>query len=465
MIRYDANWFAVIVLFGWPLVCAMLFSRLPVAKAAIWSLFGAAFLLPSSLDIDVPLLPSFDKMSITSLAVLLLCWTYGGQTPKPKRSLLLYLFAAGFVISPILTSLTNSYELSAGGKSIPGFYPLDGVKFAGRNLLLLLPMYIGSRFLSTDYARSILLKAMPLLIVLYSVPMLFEMRMSPQLHRWTYGYFPHESFAQQIRGNGFRPVVFLNHGLALAMFVVLALLAALVLMRMRQRTLGQSPALVSAYLAGLLLLCRSLGPVMYAVLFAPIIMFLRPRGWVVIACAASIMVCFYPFLRENNLSPLETVSRVASAVSTDRWYSFQMRVKNENALLARADEKPWLGWGGWGRYRIYDTWTGQDISVTDGGWIIYYGTYGWFGYLSLFGLLAIASFRALRQTDKRMTEANVTRAGLALMLAAFMLDLIPNSHNMSLILLMAGSIASTAKARAPRLAPRPEFVPEKVAIA
>lgn len=465
MIRADANWFAVIALLGWPFVCAMLFSRLPVAKAAIWSLLGAAFLLPSTLEIDVKLLPSFDKMSITAIATLLLCWSYGGQTPKPKRSLMLYLCAGGFVISPILTSLTNSYELSTAGRSIPGFYPLDGMKFAGRNLLLLLPMYIGSRFLSTDHARSVLLKAMPLLILLYSVPMLFEMRMSPQLHRWTYGYFPHESFAQQIRGSGFRPVVFLNHGLAVAMFVVLALLAALVLMRMRQRILGQSPALVSAYLGGLLILCKSLGPALYAILFAPIVMFLRPRWWIVIACAVSLMVCAYPLLREKNLSPLDTVSRVASAVSTDRWYSFQMRVKNENALLAKADEKPILGWGGWGRYRIYDEWTGQDISVTDGGWIIYYGSFGWFGYLSLFGLLAIASFRALRQTDKQVTEANVTRAGLSLMLAAFMLDLIPNSHNMSLILLMAGSIASTAKARVPRLAQRPQFVTERVATA
>ena len=465
MIRADANWFAVIVLFGWPLVCAMLFSRLPVAKAATWSLFGAAFLLPSTLEIDVPLLPSFDKMSITALATLLLCWVYGGQTPKPKRSLLFYLFAGGFVVSPILTSFTNSYELVTAGKSIPGFYPLDGVKFAGRNLLLLVPMYIGSRFLSTDYARSVLLKALPMLMLLYSVPMLFELRMSPQIHSWTYGYFPHESFAQQIRGSGFRPVVFLNHGLALAMFVVLALMAALVQMRMRNRILGQLPALVSVYLGGLLLLCKSLGPGLYAVVFAPIVMVLRPRTWVLIACVASLMVSVYPILRANNLSPLDTVSRVASAVSAERRHSFQMRVQNENALLAKADEKPWLGWGGWGRSRIIDKWTGQDISVTDGGWIIYYGSFGWFGYLSLFGLLAIATFRAFRLTDRRMTEANVTRAGLALVLAVYTLDLIPNSHDMSLILLMAGSIASTAKARAPRLAPRPEFVPEKVAIA
>ena len=206
-------------------MCLVFFSRLPLEKAVIWSLLGGYMLLPSSLEVDAPLLPPVDKISITALATLLLCWVYGSQAPRPKRSIL---------VSPLLTSLDNSYELATGGKSIPGFYPLTALKFAGRNLLSLVPMYIGSRFLSTENARSALLKALPTAMVFYSLPMLFEVRMSPQLHRWVYGYFPHVSFAQQIRNGGFRPVVFFTHGLALALFTALALLAALVLFRVRR---------------------------------------------------------------------------------------------------------------------------------------------------------------------------------------------------------------------------------------
>lgn len=463
--RPDANWFAVIALFGWPFVCGYLFSRLPLAKAVIWSLLGAYFLLPSALEIDLPLLPSFDKMSITAVAVLLLCWVYGTEAPRPHRSPLLYVFAAAFIISPILTSFTNSYELSTAGKSIPGYYPLDGLKFAGRNVLLLVPMYIGSRFLSTDYARSALLRAMPAVALVYSLPMLFEIRMSPQLHRWVYGYFPHTSFAQQIRGGGFRPVVFLNHGLALATFIALSLLATLVLLRMRARIFGQAPALVGAYISGLLLLCKSLGPVIYAVLFAPVIMILRPRSWMKIVCVASLFVSAYPFLRTNNLSPLDLVSKIASSVSADRLASFDVRVENEDALLAKANQKPFLGWGGWGRSRIFDQWTGQDISVTDGGWIIYYGVFGWFGYLSLFGLITVASFRALKQTDKRVTPENLTRGGLALMMGVYVLDSIPNGAQLTLIFIIAGSIASTAKEKAPRFSRKPELAKARPATA
>lgn len=435
----------------------------------MWSLLGGFMLLPSSLDVDLPLLPPVDKMSVTGLATLLLCWIYGSQVPRPRRSIALYVLALVFVLSPLLSSLDNSYELQTGGKSIPGFYPLTALKFAGRNLLTIVPMYIGSRFLSTDSARSVLLKALPTAMVFYSLPMLFEIRMSPQLHRWVYGYFPHASFAQQIRDGGFRPVVFFSHGLALALFTAVAVLAALVLARARIRVLGQKAGLVAAYLGGLLALCKSLGPAVYAVVLAPVVFLTRPRTWVKLACAVSIVVCAYPLLRNHGLAPTQLVSQAASAISADRSKSFQVRVENEGVLLAKANQKPWFGWGGWGRNRIYDNWTGQDISVTDGGWIIQFGCYGWVGYLSLFGLLAVALFKALRATDKEVTPASITRGGLALLLGVYMADSIPNSTPLSLILILAGSIASTARARRMSLIkkspPAARPVPERVALA
>jgi hypothetical protein len=455
-------------MFGWPLVCLAFFSRLPFEKAIVWSLLGGFLLLPSALEVDPHVLPPLDKMGVTSLATLLLCWAYGTQAPRPRRSVLLYIFALGVVVSPLMSSLDNSEELRALGSSIPGFYPLTALKFAGRNLLLLLPMYIGSRFLSTDSARSALLKALPTAMVFYSLPMLFEIRMSPQIHRWVYGYFPHSSFAQQIRNGGFRPVVFFSHGLALALFTALALLAGLVLVRARERVLGQKAALVAAYLGGLLVLCKSLGPVIYTVVLAPLILVTRPRTWLKVACAASLILCAYPLLKNLGLAPTQLVSRVASSISPDRMNSFSARVENEDALLAKANQKPLFGWGGWGRNRIYDKWTGQDISVTDGGWIIQYGCYGWFGYLSLYGLLAVALFRALGATDKEVSPANLNRAGIALLLAVYIIDSIPNGSYFSMVFLFAGSIASTTHARRKVLIKRPSSMdivpPSRVAV-
>jgi hypothetical protein len=415
-------------------------------KAVIWSLLGGHLLLPSALIIDVPILPPLDKDSITAVATLLLCWMYGGNVPQPRRSFLLYLFAAALVISPLLSSINNSYELQTAGRSVQGFYPLTALKFAGRNMLMLVPMYIGSRFLATDKGRDALLKAVPTALLFYSPAMLFEVRMSPQLHRWVYGYFPH-SFVQQMRDGGFRPVVFMSHGLEVALFTTLGLLATIVLLRRRERILRLPPPLVAAYLSGVLVLCKSLGATIYAIVLAPVILFTRPRFWARIALIASIVVCFYPLLRTNGLAPTQLITNAAGAFSSERQASFEMRVSNEEALLAKANQKPLFGWGGWGRNRIFDKWTGQDISVTDGGWIIQYGCYGWAGYLALFGLLTVALLQALRAMDREVTPANVTRGGLALLVGMYVVDSIPNSTQLAIIFPLAGAIASSAWAR------------------
>ena len=131
------------------------------------------------------------------------------------------MFALVSFLSPLFTSINNSYELHIGDRSLPGFYPLDGVKLALQNFSPL-------RHFSSDCASfpptmggpcwSRLL-AMPRSV--YSLPMLFEVRMSPQLHNWMfYGSSP-AAFGRP-RAGGFRPVVFLTQGLELALFAAMA---------------------------------------------------------------------------------------------------------------------------------------------------------------------------------------------------------------------------------------------------
>lgn len=438
------NWFAYVAMVSWPLVCVLLFIRLPTEKAAIWSLLGGYMLLPSNWNIIEH--PPMDKMDITAAVTLLLCWMKGNKPRPSRRSLLMYALGFGFVIAPIFTSLGNSYELQEAGRSVHGFYPLDGVKFAARNLLMLVPLHIGRRYLATENARALLLKAVPTAMLVYSLPMLFEIRMSPQLHRWVYGYFP-STFNQQMRGGGFRPVVFFPHGLALAFFTAVAVLCTLVLIRARLRLVRSNTRLIAAYLSALLVLCKSLGPTVYAVVFAPIIMSTKPRFWVKMGCAVSLLVCAYPFLRSHDLAPTNLVSNVASRISADRNASFSVRVENEGILLRKAEQKPWFGWGGWSRNRIFDKWSGKDISTTDGAWIIYFGVYGWLGFLSFYGLFSAALFAAHTAMDKELTPANITRGGLCLLLTICLINSIPNSVDEWLLLLLAGSVATAPRSR------------------
>lgn len=436
-----------------------LFVLLPIEAASIWSLLGGLMLLPSGMQVDLPLLPPLDKTSIPAISTLLLCWMKGTPTKPPHQSFLVYLLALAYVVSPILTSFDNSYELQTAKESIPGFYPLDGLKYAGRNLIVLAPFYVGSRVLHTQQGRALLLKTLPAAMLVYSLPMLFEVRMSPQLHTWVYGYFPNDSFAQQMRSGGFRPVVFFPHGLALAFFTSLTLIAALVLMRIRSKIFSVPAGAVAGYFAALLVLCKSLGPLMYAVLVAPVVLFTRPRFWVAVCVPLMLMVCAYPVLRGNGLAPTQIISKVASQVSAERTASFKTRVMNEEMLLRKANEKPIFGWGTWGRNRVYDRDTGQDISVTDGGWIIHFGMYGWFGYLALFGMLAAVTLQALRAVDSKLTPGNVTLGGLTLLLTVYVVDQVPNANPLSLTFLIAGAVGTAARARTLQSARRKPFRP------
>jgi len=394
--------------------------------------------------VDAPLIPSLDKFTIPAITTFLLCWLKGPQSPPPPRSLLIYLIACGLFVSPLLSTLNNSYELQIGGRSLPGFYPLDGVKLAFHNAIMLAPFFVGMRFMASDDARALLLKSLPAAGLFYSIPMLFEIRMSPQLHRWVYGFFPH-SFAQQYRDGGFRPVVFLSHGLEVAIFATMAVIGATILMRGKWQ-IFRTPALwIAAYLAAVQLLCKSLGATVYAIVAAPIVMFTGPRTWMRTATAIILIVCAYPMLRTFDIIPVHRVTEMAKSISADRSSSFKARVNNEDILLAKANEKPFFGWGTWGRNRIYEG--GEDISVTDGAWIIQYGMYGWLGYLCYFGLFAAAVFRGRGAVRGSVNRNSIAVAGLSLLVAINLLDLLPNASLLPFTYLAAGAVASAERVR------------------
>lgn len=425
----------------------MLFVLLPVEAAAIWSILGGYLLLPSTIRVDLHFLPPLDKSNIPAVSAFLLCWMKGTQSPAPRRSSLVYLFALGFVASAMLATLDNSYELHMGDRSIPGFYPLDGVKLAIQNAITLLPFFVGMRFLPSDEGRAQLVKAIAIAALVYSLPMLFELRMSPQLQRLIYGAAP-AGFDTLIRAGGYRPLVFLSNGLELALFTSIAFIATAVAVRAKWRLLHLPAGAAATYLGGLLLLCKTLAMIVYGAVAAPLVLFTAPKTWVRISCVVVLIICAYPALRTYDIIPVHRVVAAADSISAERAGSFAYRVKNEDKLLAKANQKALFGWGTWGRNRVYDQKSGSDESVTDGAWIIRFGMFGWFGYLSLFGLFATAIFAARSGVKGPVTASAILVGGLTLLLAVNLIDLIPNANLLPLTYLMAGSIAGRARVRA-----------------
>src|SRR5207249_9250214 len=116
--------------------------------------------------------------------------------------------------------------------------------------------FLGRKFLRSEEDLQTMLQTLAVTGALYSVLLLFEIRFSPQLHFWVYGYYPSE-FVQTLRDGGFRPMAFMGHGLLAAFFLMASFLAAAALWR--SRIPAAVPwSMMTIYLGAVLLVCKSL---------------------------------------------------------------------------------------------------------------------------------------------------------------------------------------------------------------
>jgi len=311
----------------------------------------------------------------------------------------------------------------------------DGFAFSLIIVITLIPMIIARKVFATPEAQRTLLLAFAVSALAYSAPILWEIRLSPQLHRQIYGFFQH-GFDQQMRGGGFRSMVFLSHGLTVAIFLGIAILAAGTLAKLSAPEQRFKWWLLTGFLLVVLILNKSLGALVITLLVLPLILLLRPRTQLLVAACVAGVVMTYPLLRAADLIPTERAVAIAESIDPARARSLDFRLRNEDILLEKASERPVFGWGGWSRNRVFNE-AGRDLSVTDGEWVIHLGIGGWVRYIGFFGLLCwpiIALFISKRD------RIDPYSAALALILAAKLLDLIPNSAVHPYIWLIVGSL-------------------------
>jgi len=439
------NAVAYLALLAWPLVGAVLFQKLPTHKAIIWTILGGYLVLPERVGIDLPLLPAFEKTFIPSATALLFCLPkLGSLWELLPRERLPKMLTIVFLLSPFATVFTNGDPQVFGPRFLPGLRPYDAFSFGLSHAVSLVPLLLAQRFLRDEAASKDLLTALAVAGLAYSLPALFEIRMSPQLHTWVYGFFPH-SFAQQVRFGGFRPVVFMLHSLKVGLFLAMALLATAALARGSSGSRRAMWLLAFPWLFITLALTKVVSGWAYAALLLPLILLAGPRLQRAALLSIGLAVLIYPALRGGDLVPTDRIEAAASLISEQRAQSFGFRLDNEDILLDRANERPLFGWGGWGRNRVYDPETGDDISVTDGAWIITAGSYGWVGYIAEYGLLTGPLL--LMGLGRRASFAALT---LGIVLAANLFDLIPNSGLTPLTWLIAGGLAGTLAGNASR---------------
>jgi hypothetical protein len=442
---------AFLVLLFWPLVIVQMFNRMPVERALIWSLMGGYLILPPVVALDLPLLPPLNKTMIPNLTAFACLIMLGRNVPLILPSTVIRILMVLFALGPVGTAFTNGEPiLFSTGAFLPGLGTRDAMSMVINQGLLILPFFMGHAILRSDAALRELVRAFVIGGLIYSIPIILEVRLSPQLNTWIYGFFQH-SFEQMMRWGGFRPIVFLQHALWVAFFVLTATLSALTLARHSDTDTRPFYVAATVYLLVMLALCKSLGVMVYFVLFAPVILLAGRRSMITIAAALALAVLLYPMLRASGVVPVEDIIDLFTRISAERAESLAFRFRHEAWLLEHALQKPMYGWGGWERNLIHDPETGRIISVSDGHWVIVIGIFGLTGYAAEFGLLTLPLFMLFLRT-RRLDEAAISPwvACLAVLYSINLADLIPNATLIPLTWLICGAILGHLES-----APRP----------
>jgi hypothetical protein len=439
---------ATFALLMWPFLAILVFARLAVIPAVLLATFVPYLLLPEAFKIVLPGIPDLDKRAIISIGLAGGLIFYGARgrnkanLPELKTASRLFRFVllslvATILIGSILTVMNNREMLFFGPTVLPAMRPWDAVGLAGGLILFIIPFFIARRYLATPEAHRALLVILVISSLCYSFLMLIEIRLSPQLHKWVYGYFQH-SFGQHIR-DGYRPIVFLEHGLWVGFFIFMALVAAAALWKSEKDTKW---LWAGSWIFIILMISKNLGAFAIGLMCLGVILGLwrNMQIWVVILIALTTLT--YPALRHAELIPLEQILDAAESVSEDRAQSLEYRLRNEDRLLARAFEKPLTGWGSWSRDRIFND-EGESVAVSEGLWILTLGAWGWIGYVGLFGMLTWPLL-SLQFTSRRK-EIPIETTALALICAGNLLYLIPNATLTPIGLLCFGALAGFAQ--------------------
>ena len=435
-----------IALFAWPVISLGLFAGLGVVRGFITAIIAGYLLLPENFMLDLPVLPPYDKRTAITAGLMLALIVFhknfqevAGETRSVDRSfgVAFSLCVVILLLVPTFVYLTNRSPLYFGPTVLDAHTPKDVISGVWTTLVVMMPFFFARRILATEESHKMLLQTLLAAGFLYSFLALFELRMSPQLNNWIYGYFPHQ-WLQHIRGGGFRPVVFLQHGLWLGFFLLSVVLAAIAMSRSSDPKMRMIYLLGALWMFAVLFLSRNLGATLLGIMFVPVVLMLGRRLQLLAATGVASLFLSYPVLLQSNVLPIDRFLTAVEQASPKRAQSLETRLTNDQLFLERAQEKPLFGWGRYGRWRIYDE-RGKDLSIADGLWIIILGTTGWVGYIGFFGLFTLPVLALVRVRKRK--DLTLVTTGMAVIMAANFVYLIPNAALNTIGYVMAGALA------------------------
>ncbi len=391
-------------------------------------------------DVVYPLrgLPDYSKTMAATVGALLGVCIFDLKALTSLRPTWGDLPIVAYCLTPFASSVTNGLGAYDGVSGIFNEFATWGV-----------PYMLGRAYLRTLDDFRELARLLFVAGLIYMPLCLYEIRMSPQLNRYVYGFGDTGGgeYARELGAWGSRPRVFMGTGLALGTFMTAASLMGVWLWYSGaiKRVWGYAAGPLAAGLVITAFMCKNMGALcllMFGLGTLFSIRFLN-RGWIMylLILAAPLYMCF----RATGDWSADSLVQMAGAIYEKRGESLNGRLVNENILAAKALEQPVFGWGGWGRARVYDE-NGKDISVTDGLWIIVLGNMGLVGLVAITAVqlvppvLFARRYRVQTWTDPRVAPA----AAAAVLVVLYMIDNLFNAMFNPVYVMCAGGLITTA---------------------
>lgn len=429
-----------LALFGFLPLVLYLFNRFPAQRAVVVSFVAGYLFLPQPGFVAsyrfVQGIPPYEKISAISYCVLVAIIVFDSKRLSSfQPSWIDVPMLSWCLFCPLAAQFTN------------GLSPISPTTAQIMNWGM--PYFIG-RIYFNDLAG---LRQLAVGIfaggIVYVPLCLLEMRIAPTLHLRVYGYHARVDFSQTMRYGGYRPTVFLEHGLWVGMWMMAATLLGIVLWRTKViKKLWNYPInWLLLVLFVTFILVKSTGAYLYLAIAIGIWFSSRwlrtPLPMLLISLALSANL-YMGATGELYKLPQVNDFLIASEISNnDRSQSLAFRLGNEKILSAKARLKMAFGWGDGGGNRIYDA-SGKDISVTDSLWIIAFGQHGAFGLISFTVALILPSlsFAFLSYPPSTWSNSKVApAAGLALLLILYLLDSSLNAMACPVFMLANGGLA------------------------
>jgi hypothetical protein len=452
----SANIVAYLALILWLPFALLIFSTFRPQLAVLLIVVGGILFLPEVLTFDFPLVPPLEKNAIANLSALVgLLITSRRLLTRSKPFRGIGLLVLLLLLSTTATIFTNTDVIRIGKTELPRLQYNEIIPSCVRDFLTLgLPFILGRSVFRTSKDLRELFYVLSIFGLIYSVLALVEMRMSPQLHIWIYGYHQH-SFLQSIRWGGYRPTVFLAHGLAVGLFMLIATMGIFSYARAKPALASVPTKVWGLYMIVVFIFCKSTGAVFFGLFSIPAAIFLKAKSQVRLAVILGIAFAIYPFAKVTGLFPEEKLVNFALDISADRADSLQDRFDNDLMLSNRARERILFGWGPYGRARVYDS-DGNDISVTDGWWIINLGNRGFIGLYCLLGLLILPIVGTTKKLPKVPDKKDrILIGGLTLICVFYALDLLLNGLYNTLPFFLSGALLGLSEQMSKMQRPMP----------